>query len=149
MTLVDRDAFAATEAGVASVAATTSGLVSAGCRTRAADDATGIHLVGSLLPPAHQVEIHPFGMMQYGMTFFGHIVPMNARGFRQVRRVDGDVVATFGWDDVAVEGEDLTSIAFDREVDSSVYTGGQTSTRPSPPRATTPQPPARTVASRT
>jgi hypothetical protein len=127
MTLVDRDAFAATDAGVASVAGTTSGLVSAGSRTRAADDATGIHFVGSLLPPAHQREIHPFGMMSYGMTFFGHIVLLNALGFRQVRRVDGEVVATFGWDAFEVDGEDPLNLAFDRETDASVYTAGQTS----------------------
>jgi len=126
MTLVDRDAFAATDDGVASVAGTTSGLVSAGSRTRAADDATGIHFVGSLLPPAHQREIHPFGMMSYGMTFFGHIVLMNTLGFRQVRTVDGEVVATFGWDSFEVDGEDPLDLNFDRETDASVYTAGQT-----------------------
>ena len=126
MTLVDREAFAATDAGVASVAGTTSGLVSAGSRTRAADDATGIHFVGSLLPPAHQREIHPFGMMSYGMTFFGHIVLMNTMGFEQVRTVDGEVVKRFGWDEFAVEAEDPLDLDFDRETDASVYTAGQT-----------------------
>lgn len=126
MTLVDPDAFAAIDEGVASVAGTTSEYVSAGSRTPTSDDPTGIHVIGSLLPPAHQEEIHPFGMMSYGVTFFGHIVLMNALGFRQVRRVDGHVVATFGWDEFDVDDTDPMGVDAERDSDGSVYTAGAT-----------------------
>lgn len=126
MTLIDVEAFTETGTGVASVAGTTSDRVSVGSRTPSSDEPTGIHVIGSLLPPAHQEEIHPFGMMSYGMTFFGHIVLMNALGFRQVRRVDGDVVATFGWDEFDVAETETVDATAERDSGASVYTAGQT-----------------------
>ncbi|WP_330633127.1 M14 family zinc carboxypeptidase [Halocatena halophila] len=68
--------------------------VSAGSLT---DDATGtIHCIGSLLPPAEQSNLHPFGLLEHTTTFLGHTMLTNALGYRQRRFVDGELVATFG-----------------------------------------------------
>jgi hypothetical protein len=100
MWLLDETSFA--DAG-GSVAGTTDGLVAAG--TLAVDDGAGtdgdgsggsIHLLGGLLPPASQAHLHPFGLLDYAVSFLGHTILTNALGFRQVRRVDGEVVKTFG-----------------------------------------------------
>ncbi|PSP89641.1 hypothetical protein BRC90_04775 [Halobacteriales archaeon QS_4_69_34] len=100
MWLLDETSFV--DAG-GTVAGTTDGLVAAG--TLAADDGTGtgrdksggsIHLLGGLLPPASQAHLHPFGLLDYAVSFLGHTILTNALGFWQVRRVDGEVVKTFG-----------------------------------------------------
>ncbi len=68
--------------------------VSAGSLT---DDETGtIHCIGSLLPPAEQSNLHPFGLLAHTTTFLGHTMLTNALGYRQRRFVDGELVATFG-----------------------------------------------------
>jgi hypothetical protein len=90
MSLVDEAAF--TDAG-GTVAGRTEGAVGAGSITR--EDGTGIHVIGGLLPPAKQTNLHPFGLLDYAVAFLGHVMLTNALGFEQVRRVDGEVVERF------------------------------------------------------
>ncbi|WP_247003107.1 M14 family metallopeptidase [Halosolutus gelatinilyticus] len=91
-TVVDRDAFV--EAG-GDIAGTTGGddRVSAGTLT--AGDAE-INVLGSILPPAQQTVLHPFGMADYAVSFMGHTLLCNALGFEQRRYVDGELVRTYG-----------------------------------------------------
>jgi hypothetical protein len=67
--------------------------VGAGSITR--EDDTGVHVIGGLLPPAKQTNLHPFGLLDYAVAFLGHVMLTNALGFEQVRRVDGEVVERF------------------------------------------------------
>ncbi|MFC4438994.1 MULTISPECIES: M14 family metallopeptidase [Natrialbaceae] len=119
MTLVDADAF---EASSGLSAGETDGQVAAGSIFTDPDEWQGIHVVGGLLPPASQENLHPFGLMNHAVSFFGHTVFTNALGFEQVRTVDGEETKRFGDADqtppFAVDGE--------RNDSGSVFTGGQT-----------------------
>ncbi|ELZ02223.1 peptidase M14 carboxypeptidase A [Natrialba chahannaoensis JCM 10990] len=55
-----------------------------------------IAVVGSVLPPAQQTELHPFGMADYAVSFMGHTLLCNALGFEQRRYADGELVRTYG-----------------------------------------------------
>jgi len=55
-----------------------------------------IAILGSILPPAKQTELHPFGMEDYALSFMGHTLLCNALGFVQERYRDGDLVRTYG-----------------------------------------------------
>lgn len=55
-----------------------------------------INVIGSILPPANQEYLHPFGMADYATSFMGHTVLLNALGFEQRRYVDGELVGTWG-----------------------------------------------------
>ena len=55
-----------------------------------------IQVVGSLLPPANQGNLHPFGMLDYATTYFGHLVMTNALRAQQVREVNGEEVLRIG-----------------------------------------------------
>ncbi|WP_049924486.1 M14 family metallopeptidase [Halopiger djelfimassiliensis] len=55
-----------------------------------------IAVLGSVLPPAQQTELHPFGMADYAVSFMGHTLVCNALGFEQRRYVDGELVRTYG-----------------------------------------------------
>lgn len=55
-----------------------------------------INLLGSVLPPASQRELHPFGMADYAVSFMGHTLLCNALGFQQRRFVEGELVGTWG-----------------------------------------------------
>lgn len=55
-----------------------------------------ISVLGSVLPPANQRELHPFGMADYAVTFMGHTLVCNALGFEQRRYVNGELVGTWG-----------------------------------------------------
>jgi hypothetical protein len=74
----------------ASVAGRTDGAVATGSLTPAADQGTGIHVIGSLLPPASQANLHPFGLLDYTVSFLGYLVFTSALGFQQVRTVEGE-----------------------------------------------------------
>ncbi|ELZ05846.1 M14 family metallopeptidase [Natrialba aegyptia] len=63
--------------------------------TLSADDSE-ISIVGSVLPPARQTELHPFGMADYAVSFMGHTLLCNALGFEQRRYADGELVRTYG-----------------------------------------------------
>lgn len=86
MTLVDMDAF---ENAGGDIAGITDDQVSVGALERD-DGETGIQVIGSVLPPAHQRNLHPFGMLDYGIEFLGHTILLNALGYEQQRFVDGD-----------------------------------------------------------
>lgn len=94
ITFVETDAF--TSAG-GEVAATTGEMVAAGS-IRSDDTDTGIHVISSLLPPASQIHLHPFGMVNYTVSFFGSLVLTNALGYQQQRYVNDELVRTFGPD---------------------------------------------------
>lgn len=87
MTLVDMDAF---EGAGGDVAGITDDQVSVGALERD-DGETGIQVIGSVLPPAHQRNLHPFGMLDYGIEFLGHTILLNALGYEQQRFVDGNL----------------------------------------------------------
>jgi hypothetical protein len=99
MTFVDTDAF--TSAG-GEVAATTAGMVAAGSLLPDGSEA-GIHVISSLFPPASQIHLHPFGMVNYTVSFFGSLVLTNALGYQQQRFVNGELVRTFGPGDAEAE----------------------------------------------
>jgi hypothetical protein len=87
MTLIDTAAFetAGTIAGI------TDGRVAVGTLTT--DDTTGeIHVNGGFLRPASQDNPHPFGLLDYSMTFLGQTILSNMLGYTQRRVVDGDLV---------------------------------------------------------
>ncbi len=98
MTLLRPDAF--DDAG-GSVAATTGveadgetvDLVAAG--TLDGDDGS-VQVVASLLRPATQEHLHPFGLHDYSLSFLGQTVFSNALGYRQERFLDGELVKAFG-----------------------------------------------------
>ena len=66
-----------------------------------------VTIIGSILPPAKQTELHPFGMANYALSFMGHTLLCNALGYVQRRYRDGELVRTYGSDGPpAVVGED-------------------------------------------
>ncbi|MDG5820293.1 M14 family zinc carboxypeptidase [Natronococcus sp. A-GB7] len=90
-TVVDEDAFREASGEVAG----TIGGEGVGAGRLAAGDAE-ITVIGSVLPPAQQTELHPFGMADYAVSFMGHTLLCNALGFQQRRYVDGELVGTYG-----------------------------------------------------
>jgi hypothetical protein len=56
----------------------------------------GVHFLGSHLPPASQANLHPFGLGDYGLTFFGYQVLCNALGYEVSVTRDGDETLSFG-----------------------------------------------------
>lgn len=137
MTLVDQQAF---EESGGEVAATTDGQVAAGTllpsgaegtvRDIVASDDGSIQVISSLLPPAKQTNLHPFGVLDYALSFLGHTMLTNSLGYVQHRFVSGEEVATFGGN--AEFGADDPGVDFSangsRADDGSVFTGGQTNT---------------------
>lgn len=89
---VDVNAF---EAAGGTVAGSLGGAGNVGVGTLSAGDAE-INVVGTLLPPANQRELHPFGMADYTLSFMGHTLICNALGFEQRRYVNGELVGTWG-----------------------------------------------------
>jgi hypothetical protein len=87
MTLVDTDAFES----AGTIAGTTDGRVSVG--TLSSGKVTGeIHILGGLLRPASQENPHPFGLLDYSMTFLGQTILSNMLGYTQRRYVNGELV---------------------------------------------------------
>ncbi len=84
------------------VAGTTGGDVVVG--TLAVGDGQ-IQLIGSLLPPAEQSNLHPFGMVDYAATYFGHLVMTNALFAEQIREVDGEETRRIGRGDGGSGGD--------------------------------------------
>jgi len=132
MDLLDEGAFAAAANDcVASVAGRTNGLVAAGSITPDETTDTGVHYVSSLLPPATQANLHPFGLQNYTLTFLGYILFTSALGFEQVRDT-GETTRRYGrtreWEVDGIEAGPGVSISADgsRSDDGSVFTGGQT-----------------------
>ena len=126
--LVSESAFTGGPA-VSSVAGRTGGQVATGSLTRSTDDGTGIHVVGSLLPPASQSNLHPFGLLDYTVSFLGYLVFTSALGFQQVRTV-GDEQFRFGrgdsWETADTGGGSSSPSATRTSNDGSVVTAGGT-----------------------
>ena len=57
---------------------------------------TGVHLLGSVLPPATQRNLHPFGLLEHSLTTLGYLLLCNALGYRLALSRDGRRVATLG-----------------------------------------------------
>jgi PKD repeat protein len=55
-----------------------------------------VTILGSILPPASQQQLHPFGMADYAVSFMGHTLLCNALGFVQRRLRDGELVRSYG-----------------------------------------------------
>lgn len=141
MRLVDEGAFTGSTAdpgddlgnGVPSVAGRTDDKVSTGSLTQSADDGTGIHVVSSLLPPATQTNLHPFGLVDYTPAFLGYLVLTSALGFQQVRSTADTSGETYGSGPQfsvdasapSTAGQPFTA-GGSRADDGSVFTGGQT-----------------------
>ncbi|ELZ13471.1 peptidase M14 carboxypeptidase A [Halovivax asiaticus JCM 14624] len=89
---VDADAFSGAGGSVAGSLGS-SGNVGAGELTVGDGRIT---VLGSVLPPANQHELHPFGLADYTLSFMGHTLLCNALGFQQRRYVDGELVGTWG-----------------------------------------------------
>lgn len=98
LTLVDTSSF---EAAGGHIAATTNEKVSAGSLGDQKRTGEGIHLIASLLPPANQRHLHPFGMADYTVSFFGSLVLTNALGYHQRRYRNGRLIRVFGSDSEA------------------------------------------------
>ncbi|WP_137285854.1 M14 family metallopeptidase [Halorussus salinisoli] len=99
MTVVDVDAFEQANGTIAGITyeqpfAERSPYVGAGSLSDA--NGGGIHVIGGLLPPGNQSNLHPFGLLEYTPTFLGHTMLTNALGFVQNRYVDGELDSTFG-----------------------------------------------------
>ncbi|QLD88490.1 hypothetical protein HWV07_05355 [Natronomonas salina] len=127
MDLVDEAAFTEAAAdGVASVAGWTNGLVAAGSITESADSGRGVHFVSSLLPPATQANLHPFGLQNYTVTFLGNVLFTSALGFTQVRET-GDETREYGrtrdWGVEGGSGGGLSATG-SRESDGNAATAG-------------------------
>lgn len=101
MPLVDPDAFV--DAG-GEVAATTNEKVALGSIRPDTDAKTGITILSTLLPPARQVHLHPFGMADYTISFFGLLILTNALGYSHYWYVNDKLVRRIG----APESEDGT-----------------------------------------
>ena len=56
----------------------------------------GVHLLGSLLPPAAQHNLHPFGLLDHSLTTLGYLLLCNALGYRLALSRNGRQVATLG-----------------------------------------------------
>jgi hypothetical protein len=131
--LVSQSAFTSGPA-TSSVAGNIDGSVATGSLTRASDDGTGIHVIGSLLPPASQANLHPFGLLDYTVSFLGYLVFTSALGFQQVRTVEGEKPTEFGrgdsWDTGSGSGgsggSDGPTVSGSRGSASNPYTPGDT-----------------------
>ncbi|ERH10625.1 MAG: hypothetical protein J07HX64_02402 [halophilic archaeon J07HX64] len=56
----------------------------------------GVHLLGSLLPPATQRNLHPFGLRGQSLTRLGYLLLCNALGYRLSFSRNGERVTTLG-----------------------------------------------------
>jgi hypothetical protein len=102
MDLISEGAFgSAVNDGVGTVAARKNGLVATGSITESEQSGRGVHYITSLLPPAKQANLHPFGLQNYTVTFLGYVLFTSALGFQQLRRT-GETTRTYGrgdeWD---------------------------------------------------
>jgi hypothetical protein len=128
MYLLDTESFESGARGVPSVAGYTDGLVATGSITESADSGRGIHVISSLLPPASQRNIHPFGLLDYTVSFLGYLVLTSALGFQQVRETASTTRRYGRGDEWQVEEPSVPefSVSGSRADDGSAFTAGQT-----------------------
>jgi len=74
-----------------------------------------IDCIGSILPPAQQDLLHPFGMADHAVSVMGHTILCNALRFEQRRFVAGELVRTTGPDWRGVE-ETIGNVDRDDEI---------------------------------
>jgi hypothetical protein len=60
-----------------------------------------VHVIGGLLPPAEQRYLHPFGLLDYCLSYLSQTLLLNALGYEQRRTVDGEDVPYDGGNDRA------------------------------------------------
>ena len=60
-----------------------------------------IHVIGGLLPPADQRYLHPFGLLDYCLSYLGQTVLLNALGYEQRRTINDEDVPWDGGDERA------------------------------------------------
>lgn len=60
-----------------------------------------IHVIGGLLPPADQRYLHPFGLLEYCLSYMSQTVLLNALGYEQRRTIAGEDVSWDGGDERA------------------------------------------------
>jgi PGF-CTERM protein len=75
----------------------------------------GVHLLGSLLPPASQNNLHPFGLLEHSLTRLGYLLLCNALGYRLSFSRNGNPVRTFG---------SIVDIEYDPDGDGTDGDGG-------------------------
>jgi len=63
---------------------------------RTISDRVGVHMVGTLLPPAQQRNLHPFGIEGHALTLFGYQLLCNALGYQLELRQSPQVGENFG-----------------------------------------------------
>ena len=120
-TVVDAEAFQSADGDIAGRLMTTpdrdavSDLVVAGSIH---DDGSGLHILGGVLPPAFQEQLHPFGMLNHSVTLLGYLMVSNALGHTHHRVVNSEEVAigettltadqaqVYYPDETAAEGQD-------------------------------------------
>lgn len=70
-------------------------------------DRVGVHLLGSLLPPASQEQLHPFGLLDHSLTRLGYLLLCNALGYRlSFSRNDQETVTLGALVDIDHSGDD-------------------------------------------
>lgn len=127
--VVDNDGW---ESSGGTVAGTSDSDVSAGSLFTDDEDWQGIHVLGGLLPPAQQDVLHPFGLKNYVLAYFGLTIFTNAMGAQQERIVDSEHVRSVGDADqppaVGSPTDPVGELTAEgsRETDSGLVTGGQT-----------------------
>lgn len=87
ITLIDQDAFTAAGGHVAGIA---SEQVAAGSLGTEAEEHGAIQVIGTLLPPAYQAHLHPFGMVNYTISYLGQTMVTNALEYEQTQPIDGE-----------------------------------------------------------
>lgn len=92
VTVVDDDAVAAAGGSTAAHMASNN---TSGVGQITVGDAE-VNFIGSILPPANQEQLHPFGMANYSPSFLGYLLITNALGAKQNRVADERVIETFG-----------------------------------------------------
>lgn len=93
MPVIDSDTFAA--AG-GEVAATTNDQVAVGSILSDMDTEVGIKVISTLLPPARQDHLHPFGMADHAISFLGLVILTNALGYSHHWYVNDELVRKIG-----------------------------------------------------
>lgn len=78
----------------------------------------GIHTIASLLPPASQENLHPFGLPDHALTMFGYLVLANALGYELMFERDGETT-TFGSTVEPVDTDEESKPTEDEQGDST------------------------------
>jgi hypothetical protein len=93
-------------------------------------DRVGVHMLGTLLPPAEQRNLHPFGMDGHALTMFGYQLLCNVLGyqleFRRSPQVGENLGSTIGPTEMRDVGGDETPTDTDTPTDTPTETATPT-----------------------